>query len=95
VEDKINEFETKSKNKENTVLCTGINKFKKCYQPGTNLGTDEKVDLADSHILKGKNYFFQLLNEYGVKGIRQTEIHRAEPLGPKSSPFRFTRLEKV
>jgi hypothetical protein len=42
--------------------------------------------LADSHnILNRKNYFCQLLNVHGVKDVRQTKMHTAEPLVPKPS----------
>ena len=60
-----------------------INDFKKDYQPKTNIVKDEKNDLvADSHsiISRRRNYFSQLLNVHGVKDVRQTEIHTAEPL---------------
>jgi hypothetical protein len=45
--------------------------------------------LADSHSIlnRWKNYFCQLLNEYGVKDVRQTEIRTAEPLVPEPSSF--------
>jgi len=61
----------------------GINDFKKDYQPRTNIVKDEKNDLvADSHSImsRKRNYFSQLLNVHGVKDVRQTEIHTAEPL---------------
>jgi hypothetical protein len=32
-----------------------------------------------------KNYFCQLLNEHGVDGVRQTEMHAAEPYVPGPS----------
>jgi hypothetical protein len=32
-----------------------------------------------------KNYFCQLLNEHGAGGVRQTEMHTAEPSVPESS----------
>ena len=46
---------------------------------------DDKGDLvADSHsiLVRWRNYFSQLLNVHGVNGVRQTEIHAAEPLVP-------------
>ena len=46
---------------------------------------DDKGDLvADSHsiLVRWRNYFSQLLNVHGVNGVRQTEIHTAEPLVP-------------
>jgi hypothetical protein len=41
----INEFETKSKNKNTRDLYRGINEFQKSYQPRTNLVKDENGDL--------------------------------------------------
>jgi hypothetical protein len=50
VKNKMYKFATNSKNKNITDLYRGINKFKKAYQPGTNLVKDENSDLlADSH----------------------------------------------
>jgi hypothetical protein len=49
---------------------------------------DERGDLlADPHnILKRrKNYFCQLLNVHGAGGVRQTEMHSAEPFVPGPS----------
>ena len=34
-----------------------------------------------------RNYFSQLLNVHGVKGVRQIEIHTTEPLVPEPSGF--------
>jgi hypothetical protein len=67
-------------------LITGINDFKKGYQPRTNIVKNEKGDLvADSHSImaRWRNYFSQLLNVHGVNDVRQTEIHTAEPLVPE------------
>ena len=47
-----------------------------------------KNDLvADSHsiVARWRNYFSQLFNVPGVKGVGQAEIHTAEPLGPEPS----------
>jgi hypothetical protein len=43
--------------------------------------------LADSHSIlnRWKNYFCQLLNVHQVNDVRQTEIHKAEPLVPEPS----------
>jgi hypothetical protein len=85
---KINELETNSKNKNITDLNRGINEFKKCYQPRTNMVKVENGDLlADSHSIlnRWKNYFCQLLNVHRVNDVRQTEIHTAEPLVPDPS----------
>ena len=34
-----------------------------------------------------RNHFTELFNVHGVKDVRQTEIHTAEPLLPKPSAF--------
>jgi hypothetical protein len=87
LKDKITEIELKSKNKNIRDLCRGITEFKKGYQPKTNLVKDERGDLADPQniLTMWKNYFCQLLNVQGPGGIRQTEIHTAEPFVPESS----------
>jgi hypothetical protein len=43
--------------------------------------------LADPQkiLTRWKNYFCQLLNVQGQSGVRQTEIHTAEPLVPQPS----------
>ena len=49
---------------------------------------DDKGDLvADSHsiLTRWRNYFSQITNVHRVSGIRQTEIHTAEPLVPVPS----------
>jgi hypothetical protein len=49
---------------------------------------DERGDLlADPHKIlnRWKNYFFQLLNVHGAGGVRQTEMHTAEPFVPQPS----------
>jgi hypothetical protein len=73
-------------------LYRGINEFKKGYQPRTNLVKDERGDLlADPpKILNSwKNYFCELLNIHGVGGVRQTEMHTAEPFVPESRASEF------
>jgi hypothetical protein len=88
LEDKINEIGLNSKNKNIKNLCRGITKFKKGYQPKTNLVKDERGDLlADpqKNLTRWKNYFCQLLNVQGTGGIRQTENHTAEPFVPEPS----------
>jgi hypothetical protein len=63
-EDKINELESNSKNKNIRGLYRGINEFKKGYKPRTNLVKDEKGDLlADPHKIMNRwmNTFCQLL----------------------------------
>jgi hypothetical protein len=69
-------------------LCRGIRDFKKGYQPRTVIVKNEKGDLvADSHSImaRWRNYFSQILNVHGVSGVRQAEIHTAEPLVPEPS----------
>jgi hypothetical protein len=49
---------------------------------------DERGDLvADPHKISNmwKNYFCELLNVHGAGGVRQTEMHTAEPFMPESS----------
>jgi hypothetical protein len=49
---------------------------------------DERGDLlADPHKILNtwKNYFCQLLNVHGAGGVRQTEMHTAEPFVPEPS----------
>jgi hypothetical protein len=49
---------------------------------------DESGDLpADPHKIlnRWKNYFCELLNVHGVDGVRQTEMHKAEPVVPQPS----------
>jgi len=61
----------------------GVIDFKKDYQPRTNIVKDDIGDwVADSHSILAmwRNYFSLLLNVHGVKDVRQTEIHTAEPL---------------
>jgi hypothetical protein len=50
LKDEINELATNSENKKIRDKCKGINKFKRGYQPRSNLVKDENGDLlADSH----------------------------------------------
>jgi hypothetical protein len=75
---KINELETKSKNKSIRDLYRGINDFKRGYQPRNNVVKDEKGNLvADFHSIfaRWRNHFSQLLNIHGVNDIMQTEVH--------------------
>jgi hypothetical protein len=85
---KINELELNSKNNNIRDLYRDINEFKKGYQPRTNLVKDERCDLlADPNKIlnRWKNYFCELLNLHGAGGVRQTEIHIAEPFVPEPS----------
>jgi len=84
----IEEHETNNKIQNIWDLYRGISDFKKGYQPRCNIVKDEKGDLvADSHgiVARWRNYFSQLFNVHGVKDVRQTEIHTAEPLVPEPS----------
>jgi hypothetical protein len=68
----------------------GISNFKKGCQPRTNIVKNEKVDLVtDCHsiLARWKNHFSQVLDIHGVNHVRQTEIHKAEPLVPEPSAF--------
>jgi hypothetical protein len=69
LEEKINEIETNSQNKN----------IRLSYQPRTNLAEDEKNLLTDSpSILNSwKNYFCQLLDVHGINEVRQTDMHIA------------------
>jgi len=85
---KIEELETNSKIQNIRDLYSGINDFKKGYQPRCNIMKDKKGDLvAYSHsiVASWRNYFSQLFNVHGVKDVRQAEIHTAEPLVPEPS----------
>jgi hypothetical protein len=85
LKDKINELESKSKNKNIRELYRGTNEFKKGYQHRNNWLKDERGDLlGDSHKIlnRWKNYLCQLLNVYGAGGVWLTEIHTAETFVP-------------
>jgi hypothetical protein len=96
---KTNKLETNSKNKNIRDLYSGINDFKKGYQPRTNVVKDEKSDLvADCHsiVSRWRNFFFQLLNVHGVNDVKQTEIYTVEPLVPEPSDCKFeVAIEKL
>jgi hypothetical protein len=80
-------------------LYRGINDFKKGYQPRTNIVKDEKGDLiTDSHnvLARWGNHFTQLLNVHEANDVRQTEVHKAQPLVPELSTFNFEMtIEKL
>jgi hypothetical protein len=85
LKDKINKLESNSMNKNIRDLYWGINQFKKGYQPIINMVKDEGGDLlADPHniLIKRKNYFCQLLSVPVESGVRQSEMHTAEPAVP-------------
>jgi hypothetical protein len=90
LEDKINELESSSKNKNIRDLYRGVNEFKNGYQPRNNLVKDEKGDLlADPHKIVNRwmNYFCQPLNVQGAGGIRQAEVQSEELFVPEPSIF--------
>jgi hypothetical protein len=92
LKDKINELARNGKNKNIRDLYSGINEYKRGYQPRNNLLKYENGDLlADSHNIlnRWKNHYSQLLNVHRVSDVRQTEIRTAEPLVPESSPCQF------
>ena len=67
-----------------------ISAFKKGYQPRPNTVKDEKGDLftvSHSILARWRNHFSQLLSVHGVKDVRRTEIHTAEPLVLEPSAF--------
>jgi hypothetical protein len=71
----------------------GINDFKKCYHPNTNIVKDEKGDLvAASHsiLARWRKHFSQLLNRHGVNDVRQTRSHTAETLVPEPSALNLS-----
>jgi hypothetical protein len=79
-------------NEHHRDLYRGVNEFKKCYKPRSNLIGDENGDLlTDSHNIlnRWKNCFYQLLNVLGVTDVRQIEIHAAKPLVSEPSAVGF------
>jgi hypothetical protein len=88
LKDKIDKFESNSKNKNIRDLYRCISEFKNGYQPKSNLVKDKRGNLLmDPHKIlnRWKNYFCQLLNIHGAGGVRQTEMHTAEPFVPEPS----------
>jgi hypothetical protein len=72
-------------------LVMGINDFKKCYKPQTNIVEDDKGDMViDSHNILPVwwNLFSQLWTLHGVNDVRETEICTAEPLLPQPSAYK-------
>jgi hypothetical protein len=68
-------------------LYTGVNGFRKGYQPRINIIKDENGNvLADprSVLNRWKHFFNQVLNVYGVHDVRQMDI-QAGPLVPEPS----------
>jgi hypothetical protein len=75
-----------------------MNEFKEGNQPRTNYVKDENGELlADFHNIlnRWKNYFCQLLNVHGVKYVRQTERHKAEPSVSESPSEVEITIEKL
>ena len=84
----IEELETNNNIQNIRDLYRGIKEFKKEYHPRCNIVKDGKSDLvADSHstLARWKNYFSQLFNVHGLKGVGRAEVHTAEPLVPEPS----------
>jgi hypothetical protein len=82
LKDKINELETKNKNKNIRDLYRGINEFKKEYEPRINIIKDENGNvIADPQgvLNRWKNFFNQVLNVHGVHDVRHMDIHTVEP----------------
>jgi hypothetical protein len=78
-------FGTNSKNKNIRDLYRGINKFKRGYQPQSNLVKEANGDLlADSRNIlnRWKTYICHLLNEHSVSDVGRIEMHTPEPLVP-------------
>jgi hypothetical protein len=101
LKDKVTEIELNSKSKNIRDLYRGITTFKKGYQPKTNLVKDKWGDLlADpqKNLTRWKNYFCQLLNVQGPRGVKQTEVHTAEPFVPQhnvaEAEIPFRKLKK-
>jgi hypothetical protein len=91
LKDKINELAMNSKNKNIRDLYTGINEFKRGYQPRNNLVKDENRDLAHPHNIlnRWENCFSHFLKVHNVSDVRQIEEHTAEPLVPDPSRLEF------
>jgi hypothetical protein len=69
-----------------------LNEFKKGYKPRTNLVNDERGDLLtdpNKILSRWKNYLCHLLNVHGAGGVRQTEMHTAEPFVPEPISSEF------
>ena len=87
---KTDELETNSTTKNITDLYSGINDFKRGYQPRSNTVKNEKGELiTDSHsnLAKWRNHFSQLLNVHVFNDVRQTETQTLQPLVPEPSAF--------
>ena len=80
-------------------LYRGINDFMTAYRPRTKIlkdGRDDLFTVSHSIFARWRNCFSQLLNIHGVNGVRQTEIHTAQPILPEPSTFDFEMaIEKL
>jgi hypothetical protein len=79
-----------------------INAFKMGYQSRGNIIKDESGDLlAELHSILNrlKKCFLQLLNVHNVSGVRQADVHTAEPLAPGPSRLEveiaIAKLKKI
>jgi hypothetical protein len=66
----------------------GTYEFKKGYQPRTNLVKNQRGHLLvnpHKNLNRCNNYCCLLLNVHGMGGVRQTEMHTAEPFLPQPS----------
>jgi hypothetical protein len=92
LKDKNYELAMNRKNNNIRDMYSGVNEFKKDYQPKSNVVKDEKIDLlANSRNIlnRWKNYFSQFFNAHRVSDVKQIQIHTAEPLVPlpETSPL--------
>jgi hypothetical protein len=81
-ESKINVLQSKSKNKNMRKLYRDINECTISYQPRTNMVKGKIGDLLTDPqkiLNRLKNYFCQMLTVHGACGVRQAEMHTAEP----------------
>ena len=86
----IDEVETNGTIRNIRDIDSGINDFKKCYEPRTNIVKNERCGLVTgSHSIlpTWRNHCCQLLNVHVVSDVRQTEIYTAEPLLPELGVF--------
>jgi hypothetical protein len=67
-----------------------IRMYQNLYQARTNIVKEVEGDLVTdiySIVSKRRNNFPHLLNVHAFKGVRQLEVHTAEPLVPEPSAF--------
>jgi hypothetical protein len=79
LKDKINELTKNHKNKNIRDLYRRTIKFKKVYQPNSNLGKDDIGQISTTVSNRQKNYFPQLLNVHSVSDGRHIETHTDDP----------------